>query len=301
VLAAHDDLYRVLSRAVADRRTVQRQEVTLANAEGERLLGLSVHPLRRNDGSIRAYLVLFADLTETRRQAEAERLATSLEQVGEMAAGVAHEMRNSLATFRGYLTLIDRAPHDAAIAEHLTELRRETDHLHRVLEDFLSFAKPGSMRLERTDLASLVERTLRDPLLERHAIAVRARPVLVDGDPALLERAVRNLLLNAIQATRGTPDPEPITVDVTSEDRYAVLRIADRGPGLPANLRGALFQPFVTGRADGVGLGLALAHRIVQLHGGRLDLSDRPDGGAQATVEVPLADAPDHRPDDQSR
>ncbi|HEV8581513.1 MAG TPA: ATP-binding protein, partial [Thermoanaerobaculia bacterium] len=107
------------------------------------------------------------------------------------------------------------------------------------------------------------------------------------GDPQLLERAVRNLLHNAAQAEREAGGRGPVEVSVELQADGVEVAVEDRGPGLPEEIRSRLFHPFATGRRGGVGLGLALAHRIVVLHGGRIRLEDRPGGGTRALVFFP--------------
>ncbi len=303
VLAEHPALARLLAGAVAGERGVRRREIATVTPSGRHLtLGLTVHPLRRDDGASRGFLVLFADLTEVRRRSEQTRLAESLQQVGELAAGVAHEMRNSLATLKGYLTLIERSaaprggPRPAAegddMADYVGEIRHETDHLQRVLEDFLSFARPGTVRLEEVDLHQLVARAAADPVLAGAVVELApragARYALL-GDPQLLERAFRNLLHNAVEAAREGGG-RAVEVTVGHSGDALVATVADRGPGVPEELRERLFHPFASGRPGGVGLGLALARRIVVVHGGRLELEDRPGGGTVARVTLPTGE-----------
>lgn len=292
LLVRHPELARLVAGAVTEEIDVHRREVEVSTGTGRSTLGLTVHPLRREGSPPRAFLVLFTDLTEIRRRAEQARLAENLRHVGELAGGVAHELRNSLATIRGYLSLAERAVPEGAAGDpaSLAEIRRESDHLQRVLEDFLSFARPGSVRLERVDLGRLATRAAADPALGEAAVEVRLdeeRPHHLDGDPQLLERAVRNLLHNAVQAS---PPGEPVTVEVVEDDGHLVLRVCDRGRGVPEEIRESLFDPFVSGRADGVGLGLALARRIVLLHGGELDLAGRPGGGTVARMRLPAGE-----------
>jgi PAS domain S-box-containing protein len=322
LLAPHPEMLALLTAAIAGGRAVKRQECTLRRDGGEPVtLGLSVHPLRRDDGATRGYLVLFADLTEARRRAEESRLTDRLATLGEMAAGVAHELRNSLATLRGYLTLIERRPDEESIADFLAEIRHESDHLQRVLEDFLAFARPGTARLQVFSMQALARRAAADPALAGVVVEVRAAaaapaaaapaagsaiapPTLaaatppgaeeeeagaagtgwLRGDPQLIERALRNVLHNAAQAERETGRRGPVEVTVEELPAGVEVTVADRGPGVPAELRERLFHPFATGRAGGVGLGLALAHRIVTLHGGRIRLEDRPEGGTLARL-----------------
>ena len=218
-------------------------------------------------------------------------MAESLARLGELAAGVAHELRNSLATIRGYLTLIERSP-DEPPGAYLAEVRHEADHLQRVLEDFLSFARPGSARVEEVSLAAIAERVAADPAFDGETVTVAVAPGTprLRGDAQLLERAVRNLLRNAVEANReaaGTQTALPVRVEVGEEAGGVVLRVADRGAGVPPEIADRLFLPFTTGRPGGVGLGLALAHRIVSMHGGNLRLEPAPGGGTVAWMWFP--------------
>ncbi|HYO13623.1 MAG TPA: ATP-binding protein [Thermoanaerobaculia bacterium] len=290
VLAGQPELLEVLSATVAEGSAPQRQECTVHAGRETLTVGLTVHPLRRGDGSVRGWLVLFADLTEVLRQAEEGRLQESLARLGEMAGGVAHELRNSLATLRGYLTLVERRPDEESVAGFLSEIRREADHLERVLQDFLAFARPGTARVAELSLRGLLLRAAADPALEGVEVRVHGDPAgdaILRGDPQLLERVVRNLLHNAAQAEREAGGAGPIDVVLALQPDGAEVAVEDRGPGLPPEVRARLFHPFVTGRRGGVGLGLALAHRIVVLHGGRIRLDDRPGGGTRAVLFFP--------------
>jgi signal transduction histidine kinase len=287
-LATQPELRDLLAPAVAEETAPRRAELTIRTGGEMRSLGLTVHPLRRDDGGVRGWLVLFADLTEVQRRAEESRLAESLARLGEMAGGVAHELRNSLATLRGYLTLIERRPDEESIADYLAEIRREADHLERVLQDFLAFARPGTARLEEVDLADLARRAAADPSLAGTEVLVRpAVEARIRGDAQLLERAVRNLVHNAAQAQAEAGREGPVEIGIDAVDGGVELAVEDRGPGISEEMRERLFHPFATGRRGGVGLGLALAHRIVTLHGGRIRLEDRPGGGTRALLFFP--------------
>ncbi len=261
----------------------------------ERLLAQArkVGEASRDEEDEGSFLVrLFTDLTEVRLKDREARLAEGLAQLGEMAAGVAHELRNSLATVSGYLSLAARRPDEATLDDYLGEIRRETEHLKRVVEDFLAFARPGTARLEPVDLAALVSRAAANPALAGARIEIAAGEPLppLSGDAQLLERAVRNLLVNAVEAERGAGrEPAGAEIALSRAAEGLELVIEDRGPGLPAAMRGRLFQPFASGRPGGVGLGLALSHRIVTLHGGKLTLGDRPGGGTRVRVTFPEA------------
>jgi len=290
-LAHHAAFCDTLAKAVAQATSLPRQEVLIDTSQGSRLLGLTVHTLRRDDGIVRGHLVLFVDLTETQRLAEQEQLASSLAQLGELAAGVAHELRNSLATLRGYLTLIERRPEQESITDFLSEIRRESDHLQRVVEDFLAFARPETARIEAVNLIEVLRRAATDPALHGKTVDIEideAASQTLQGDSQLLERALRNLLHNAAEAEAAIGARGPIQARLQRHSGQIELVIEDRGPGLPEDVRQRLFQPFVTGRPNGVGLGLSLTHRIVTLHGGTVDLEDRSEGGTRVTLSFPV-------------
>ncbi len=297
--APQRELVALLRSAVHSGQAVQRAEVTVRRSvpaleesgAGVLVLGLTVHPLRNDGRTARGFLMLFADLTQVRRREEEARLAQSLDRIGELTAGLAHELRNSLATLRGYLTLIARNPGSEEVGGYLGEVRQETDQLQRVLEDFLAFARPGSTRVEEVDFARVLERAANDPALGGAAIELdlpRERPVRLRGDPQLLERAVRNLLHNAVQAEAAEPPPIPgLVARLRSTPAGLELEILDRGPGIPDAVRERLFHPFASGRVGGVGLGLALAQRILALHGGSIRIDARAGGGTRVVVDFP--------------
>ncbi len=302
LLDRHPKLAALLERSISRRRTVQRQECVIERSGCERILGVTAHPLRRDDAALRGFLVIFADLTEVQKEVRERRLVDSLSQLGELTAGVAHEMRNSLATLRGYLALIERGREGESVDDFLGEIRRESDHLQRVLEDFLTFARPGSARLQDVDLLGLVHRAAADPTLGAATIALDVEsdgPTIevadtrfqVRGDPQLLERALRNILSNAVEAQREAARAEPVRARLERRDAGVEISIEDRGGGISPDIRDKIFDPFFSRRAEGVGMGLALTRRIVLLHAGRVELESRPGGGTRAVIWIPLGKA----------
>ena len=223
-----------------------------------------------------------------RRDAEL-RLAESVAQLGELSAGVAHELRNSLATIQGYAGLLDRRELSAEARHDLDELRREASSLGRVVDDFLAFARPGEHRLEKVDLESLLRKAIADP-----ALGAAPLPELriengaaIAADELMLLRALRNLLKNADEAQRAALSERPVDVAISAVEGWAEISIHDHGRGIAPEIVDRLFQPFASNRREGAGLGLALARRIVLLHGGTLSLANHPEGGALATVRLP--------------
>lgn len=290
-LADHPELAAPLARAVATGERIARGEARLGGAAGARTIGLVAEPLRdRAAGGVpRGWLVLLADVTDLERRAAEERLAEGLAQLGELAAGVAHELRNSVATLAGWVELARRKRPEGALADDLAEIERELARTRRVVEDFLLFARPGARRLAPVDLAQVVVRAARDPAFAPVEIRLPERldPMPATGDAEMLERALRDLLKNAVEAEASAGGRGPIDVVLEPGADEHRIEITDRGPGLPPELAGRLFEPFVSGKPGGAGLGLALARRIVLMHGGRLEIDDRPGGGARVEVRLP--------------
>lgn len=299
-LAAHPAFAALVSAAIADGRSIPRASVAIDRAGRRVELGLTLQTLRRDENAdAGGFLVLFADVTDLTRRESEERLAAGLAQLGELSAGVAHELRNSLATLQGYLALAARRELPSAAREEIAEARREASELARVVDDFLSFARPGGGALEAVDLATLLARAATDPALAGVAVTfdapAAALPPLA-GDPHLLQRALRNLLLNAVQATqaraaRDATSPGAVVVRLLHVPGRATITIDDSGTGLAPAIRARLFEPFASGRAGGAGLGLAMARRIVLMHGGSLDLQTLAAGGVRAEIHLPLGDS----------
>lgn len=228
----------------------------------------------------------------TRRDAEA-RLADSVAQLGEMAAGIAHELRNSLGTLKGYLGLLARRELPAPAREELDEAQREAAALSRVVDDFLTFARPGIRKLDRLDLGLLIEHAIVDPSLAAATFrkTLPQTRVEIAGDERLLQRALRNLLLNAVEAHAEGGTTQAIDVVLAVVGETARISIRDCGPGIAPEVAAKLFVPFASGRPAGAGLGLALARRIVLLHEGSLVVGNRPEGGVLAELELPLGNS----------
>lgn len=292
VLANHPELSAVVEGAVREGTVVERHECTIYVADEKRTLGITVHPIRREDDRTRGFLAIFADLTAIRAQQEQERLVENLSQLGELTAGVAHEMRNSLATLRGFLSLVEKEPSGEVASDYLAEIRHESDHLQRVLEDFLTFARPGSVRPRPLDLVRLAHRAAADPALADAEVEVRGEGALeIRGDSQLIERALRNLLHNAVEAQRQVSERAPVVVEVVAMEDGVEVVIEDHGPGISEENRERLFDPFFSARPGGVGMGLALTRRIVLLHAGRIALEPRSGGGTRARMWLPTRDA----------
>lgn len=225
--------------------------------------------------------------SEAHRVEAAERAARG-DLLARLAAMAAHEIRNPLGVIRGAVELV-RARSGAALAgpdqQALADALGEVERMRRLTEDLLDVSREPALQRVSLDLADVVAAAARALASSFPDVEVRLRlPALpVDGDPVRLQQVLGNLLQNAAQVgARG------IEVRGEAVGTAARLLVVDDGPGIPAELRHRLFDPFATGRAGGRGLGLAIARRIVVRHGGTLDLAEAGHPGAAFEVRLPL-------------
>ncbi|MFO7675047.1 MAG: ATP-binding protein [bacterium] len=226
-----------------------------------------------------------------RRADRALRRVERLKTLGEMAAGMAHEVRNPLAAIRSSAQMLAEGA-DTRSAELAGVVVSETDRVDRVLGDFLSYARPAPLQFARGRLSEVLDSCVQllEPEASRRRIELtrhypEEREPEVYFDPAQMRQAMFNLLLNAFQAS---PDGGRIAIRVEADGRRVRASVRDFGPGVPQDKLGRVFEPFFTTRASGTGLGLAIARRIVTEHGGRLRLENAEARGAVATVELPV-------------
>ena|SRR5208282_1161334 len=253
----------------------------------------------------RQFNEMVEQLDESRRQLEefhqremarAEHLAT----LGELAAGLAHEIRNPLAGIAGVVDVMSKdLPANSPSRVVMGDVQREIRHIQEILNDLLSYARPRPPAFHPADLNATIEQAVLLARQQVHNKPIQIRytpnPSLpqVDHDPALIQQVVLNLLLNGIQAISGTGRVEVTTV---REQNQAIVEVADTGRGIPADALAKIFKPFFTTRSEGTGLGLSLANGIVQSHGGKIEVSSTPGKGSRFRVALPLERPKKDRP-----
>jgi len=274
-----------LRRGFAARTPLSRVEIEDARPNGDSVaIGLTTVPLRNEGGTFLGYLALFTDLTPIRSLEARVQEMTTLAQLGEISAGIAHELRNSVNTILGYMKLARRGDAEA----RLQSAEKEASLLLEAIDRLVAFARPVQLEAESVDLKQLIGE--QGERLAEHAPEVRFRvdgpPLFIDGDRVLLARAFENLLRNAFDAVRAKGGG---SVAVTLAAAPPTVTIADDGVGFDPAETARLFLPFHSNKANGFGMGLPLAKKIVLLHGGTLRLQGQPDKGAVATIEFGAA------------
>ncbi|MCU0294207.1 MAG: ATP-binding protein [Thermoanaerobaculaceae bacterium] len=222
---------------------------------------------------------------------ERRRLNEELAALGTLAANLAHEIRNPLNALSINLELLEEELGERQPPPESTALaRREVGRLARLVNDFLVYARPAVPSPEAVSVPTLlqeVEALLR-PECDRAGIELKvtAPETVVQADRAQLFQVLVNLAQNACQAVASCP-VKTVTLEVTADDERVLFDITDTGPGIAKGDLGKVREAFFSRRKGGTGLGLAIADRIVDSHGGRLELSNRPGGGLRARIVLP--------------
>ena len=269
------------------------REVTGRRADGTTFpLQLSVGEMSL--GGERKFTGILHDLSERVRMEEQLREQAALARLGEMAAVIAHEVKNPLAGIRGAIQVIgSRLPADSRDGAIVKEIVARIDSLNELMQDLLLFARPPQPKPIPVDVGPLVSTTAallaEDPALRDIRVDVRgvAPPILADA--GLLQIVFLNLLVNGAHAMRGGGT---LQVSITAAGESCAIGILDSGPGIPAEVREKIFVPFFTTKARGTGLGLPTAKRLIEAQLGTIRIDCPPSGGTLVTVQLPLAAGP---------
>jgi PAS domain S-box-containing protein len=249
----------------------------------------TIVPFMNGNGKPRQYLAIRYDVT-ARKKAEARlREQAALAQLGELAAVVAHEVRNPLAGLRATLQVIDQRVREPRDRSAIAAMIQRIDGLNDKVEDLLLYARPRPPRRQSLDVSVVLREVAvcaqtstgrRDG-----SIVVTSDDVRANADPEMLRAAILNLTLNACQAAPG----EDVELEAALSGGHCHVTVSDRGPGIGAAIRDRIFEPFFTTRVNGTGLGLAIVKRLVELQDGSVRLHDRTDGGTVAELTLPCA------------
>jgi two-component system sensor histidine kinase HydH len=227
------------------------------------------------------------------QQSEREaRRAEHLAAVGQMAAGIAHELRNPLMPIKILVqSAADRRPSPGLDGRDLAVLEQEISRLERSIQMFLDFARPPTIEKRSFEIREILEQIVQllEARAERQGVRIERRfpnePLMLQADVGQVRQVVLNLLLNALDAVAGGGT---IWLELRKVNgRWIVLSVADSGCGLPAGLGEQIFEPFVSTKETGLGLGLSICKRIVEAHEGEIQAANRPEGGAVFTVRLP--------------
>jgi two-component system sensor histidine kinase PilS (NtrC family) len=245
--------------------------------------------LRAGDGRRIGLIAACEDLSIIRAMEARMRAADRLASLGRMAANIAHEIRNPLASLSGAVEVL-AAGAPGETRERLGQIvLKETERLNGIIREFLEYARPAPLSRAPVNVAEIADEVL---MLLEHQATPGLLKVVREFSPTLawsvdrqqFRQALWNLCLNSLQAM---PEGGELRVSIATVAGQLMLRVADTGEGIPRADLGHIFEPFFSTKSNGTGIGLALVHRIVQDHGGEIDVQSRPGVGTAFTVTVP--------------
>ncbi len=271
-------------------------------AEMARVFNRMVAELQESREKLQVYQAelqrLVQERTRALEEAQAQLLqAEKLSAVGELVAGVAHELNNPLTSVLGYGQLLESDPTlPQELRSYAEIVVREADRARHIVQSLLTFARPQAVEREVLDLNGVVQRTLEAARWDPGRIEVTLRPypepLWVRGNPVQLQQVFTNIVQNALQAMREGPGELVVTTQRAGDQ--AVVEFADTGPGISPEHLNRVFDPFFTTKklGEGTGLGLSIAYGIVRDHGGAIRVRNRPGGGACFAVDLPVCEPP---------
>jgi signal transduction histidine kinase len=301
VLAGQQDVCRIIAAVFELSHLPNRAELRLKSTG--KVIGYTLSQVRDSRGRVTGATLFFKDLTRVEQLEERERLRDRLAALGEMAAAIAHEVKNPLAGIEVMAGLLKRRLADSADAQAiLTDIIKEAKMANAIVVEVLDFVRPIRLQVERISLADAIQDavTMAESHVRRGAVRVDVRcpehlpPI--EGDPHQLRQIFTNLLTNAFEALGGHGAVR-VTVTAVADDGQAggeaqgpmvQVDVSDDGPGVPPDVLERIFNPFFTTKPKGSGLGLAIVRKIVDAHDGRIDVAAQDGGGTRFRVTLPV-------------
>jgi len=305
VFADEKKLHRLVEKTLATGRGHTDSSFSFKTCRGEhRDLGLTTSPLLDRDGNPSGVVIVFRDLTRMKSLEERVRQGERLASLGVLAAGMAHEIKNPLGGIRGATQLLrEELSPESSCYEYTDVMIREVDRLNKIVEGLLDFARPVPLHLRAMNVHQVLDHVAELVELEYTGKAMgivrKYDPSLPEilGDPDQLTQVFLNLFRNGMDAmggageltltTRILPGYQVLSGDPVKR-RMISVEVEDRGCGISPEELKKIFLPFYTGKPDGVGLGLALCHRIIEEHGGKIDVVSRPQAGTCVRTSLPV-------------
>jgi PAS domain S-box-containing protein len=261
---------------------------------GERWVSLTRSRLHDTSGKVIGSTAVFRDITEERRIHEELSRSRGMAIVGEMAATLAHQIKNRLAGIYAAVQLLSRdLPPGDLRREVFDDVTREVKRLDETAHDLLRYAQPAPLHRVPTELSAFLESVVGSlellPEVRRHQIEIQVpEKVVVPLDPASISQVLNNLILNAAEAMET---PGRILLAARSLDGSVEIDVADEGPGIPAGTLPSIFQPFFTTKSQGTGLGLSISSKNLEAHGGTILVQSELGKGTRFTIRLPVAPA----------
>jgi PAS domain S-box-containing protein len=277
-----------LTTLLSEDRTVSRAEYPYTTHDGRHIwLGITTSQLKNAAGEKIGLIFVFTDLTDIKALQSQVELKQRLSQLGEMSAGISHELRNSMSVISGYAKLLSKKV-DASSKTTVDAIQAEISSMDRIISELLAFAKPTLLNIEEVDIIEMVKETVAMVIGNNDSIKVSvnvANPVSLKADKVLLRQAMTNLFVNAVEAM---PEGGCLEINTSFLHNKAGIIIRDTGPGIPEDVMQKIFLPFYTTKQEGIGLGLALVQKIIVSHGGSIEADSKEGEGTTFIISLPV-------------
>lgn len=272
---------------------VAEKEICLLIEKNKQVpVAVSATDIHGEDGKYIGFMIVLKDLTEIReleiKTQRIEKLAT----IGNLAAGIAHEIRNPLSSIKGYATYFGSLFEDSSENKQAANLMaEEVDRINRVISELLEFARPSDLKFKKIKVRKLIDHSIRIVTHEAETAGIQIKKVItpdlpdLKADPDRLTQVLLNLYLNAIQAMAKGGS---LIVQVKKKGSSIIIHVSDTGAGIPLENLNHIFDPYFTTKNKGTGLGLAIAHKIVENHNGFLQAESTENSGTTISIVLPI-------------
>ena len=301
VLQHQPEICRIVANAFELSHLPNRAELRLKNTG--KVIGYTLSQVRDTEGQVTGAALFFKDLTRVEQLEERERLRDRLAALGEMAAAIAHEVKNPLAGIEVMAGILKRQLADSPDAQSiLGDIIKEAKMANAIVLEVLDFVRPIRLQVENLSIADAIRDSV--SLAEGHVPRGNVRVTVelpdalpaIQGDPHQLRQIFTNLLMNAFEALNGDGAVTIAAAAVNEEGPaggephgpMVQIEVTDNGPGMPADVIEKIFSPFFTTKPQGSGLGLAIVRKIVDAHDGRIDVGVLDTGGTRFRVTLPV-------------
>lgn len=275
-----DDVFREpLTLLLNDDRTVSRAEYPYVTDDRRHIwLGITTSQLRNSANEKIGLIFVFTDLTDIKALQSQVELKQRLSQLGEMSAGISHELRNSMSVISGYAKLLSKKV-EASNKTTVDAIQSEINIMDRIISELLAFAKPSVLNREELVINDLIKEAVAGVMGRYDSVNVTFNanaPLSIKADKVLLRQALTNLLMNAVEAMPGGGNLE---IHLRHSHNKAEIHIKDTGCGIPDDIKDKIFLPFFTTKQEGIGFGLALVQKIIISHGGSIEVDSKKGEG----------------------
>ncbi len=256
-------------------------------------VNITVTPVRNSDGSILALVFLMKDITDKKRTEEALMQSEKLSVIGELAAGVAHEIRNPVTVLKGFVQLLSQEKRDK---EFYTIMDKELERINQITNEFMALAKPQAVHFKKQNLMELIQEVclFLESEAFMHQVVIEVDHldtyIYLNCEPNQMKQVLINTIKNGMEAM---PDGGKITIQTETVDGFVHLMIKDEGTGIPEEVINKVGQPFFTTKEQGTGLGLMVSMKIIENHGGQLTIQSEENMGSTVEIILPHSTFPE--------